>query len=531
MNGIAAARPHYITLPEGQVRLWQVGAGPDLVIIAGLTLGAGVVASKLGERLTGWRITVLEPPGIGGSSGLSVQSMDAIASALAGAINALGYKRYALASYELESAVLPALLIKVSDKPARTITIGLERAMAWADRNLQPPPLDPRQDGTHLIALWNYLRDCHLLKAGDGTQPATDGEPIPTVAELEETFVASAVSPLDYASAWNVCLQGIGQVRSLSNLSHIRLSDDLPSALSDVDLGSAEAPLPPAKPLSNGRIWHEYRDTARGRVHLRRASGTGQPMLVLPTGGGSSAQFAPVIAGLARDRQVFALDYFGNGLSDKLNRDVTIEMLADDAAAVIEALGFDQVDVWGSHTGSLVGLELAVKYPHLVRRIVLEGPVFISRDFQTDLLDNYFPAIRADKWGMHLPLLWNWRRDMFLYWPWYRVERSTARQLGLPRAEELHLYAVGILESGPTYDKAYRSAFTYDTASRLPHLRCPALICAGPNDMLVNGLEEARRFNLPNVEISLTPTTVWWPDPPRDAAEETLAFYDAFFNR
>ena len=81
----------------------------------------------------------------------------------------------------------------------------------------------------------------------------------------------------------------------------------------------------------------------------------------------------------------------------------------------------------------------------------------------------------------------------------------------MPRAEELHLYAVGILESGSTYDKAYRSAFTYDTASRLPHLRCPALICAGPNDMLVNGVEESRRFNLPNVETILTPTTVWWP--------------------
>ncbi|WP_457093087.1 alpha/beta fold hydrolase [Microvirga sp. P5_D2] len=531
MNGSAAARPHYITLPEGQVRLWQAGTGSDLVIVAGLTLGANVVASKLGSLLKGWRATALELPGIGGSSTSSAQNTDAIADALSCVIAALGFKNYALATYDLESGVLPALLAKLSDKPARTVTIGLDRAVSWANRRLQPPALEPRQDGTHLIALWNYLRDCHLLEPGDETQPATGGEPIPSVEELEDTSVAAAVAPQNYADAWSACLHGVTKAQGLEDISHIRLMEELPSALRGLDLGGSDTALPPTKPLSDNRLWHEYRDTARGRVHLRRAGGNGQPLLVLPTGGGSSAQFAPVITGLAQDRQVFALDYFGNGLSDKLTRDVTIEMLADDAAAVIEALGFEQVDVWGSHTGSLVGLELAVKYPHLVRRTVLEGPVFISPDFQTDLLDNYFPVIHADKWGMHLPLIWNWRRDMFLYWPWYRVERSTARQLGLPRAEELHLYAVGILESGSTYDKAYRSAFTYDTASRLPHLRCPALICAGPNDMLVNGVEESRRFNLPNVETILTPTTVWWPDPSKKEAAETLALYNEFFNR
>jgi hypothetical protein len=49
--------------------------------------------------------------------------------------------------------------------------------------------------------------------------------------------------------------------------------------------------------------------------------------------------------------------------------------------------------------------------------------------------------------------------------------------------------------------------------------------------MLVNGVEESRRFNLPNVETILTPTTVWWPDPQKKEAAETLALYNGFFNR
>jgi pimeloyl-ACP methyl ester carboxylesterase len=266
-------------------------------------------------------------------------------------------------------------------------------------------------------------------------------------------------------------------------------------------------------------------------MHLRRAGGEGRPLLVIPTGGGSAAQFAPVVTGLAKGRQVFAVDYLGNGLSDKPDRSVTVGDLAEDMAALISALGFAQVDVWGSHTGALVGLELAVRHPNLVGRAVLEGPVFISSDFQDDVLKYYFPRIQPDKWGLHLPFVWNWRRDMFLYWPWYRVEHAAARQLGLPSAEQLNHYAVGILESGSTYDLAYRSAFTYDTRARMPLLRRPALVCAGPNDMLVSGLKGTKEINVPGIEVRETPTTVWWPDPEPKAAAETMAIYEEFLSR
>jgi hypothetical protein len=116
---------------------------------------------------------------------------------------------------------------------------------------------------------------------------------------------------------------------------------------------------------------------------------------------------------------------------------------------------------------------------------------------------------------------------MFLFWPWYRVERAAARQLGLPSPHHLHDYTIGILESGPTYDGAYRAAF-YDTAARLPGLTRPALVTAGPNDMLFNALAETRALNLQNVEVRETPTTTWWPDPDPEAAAATLVIYDAF---
>jgi len=524
---MARAKPHYLTLENGQVRAWRCGEGPDLVAIGGLTLAAEALANRIAEANGKWRVTALELPGIGGSTPLQEASPEAVAATLAQAIELAGLKDFVLVAHQLAAAVLPHLARHFGER-ARCVSVGLDWAVQWQGSVAARLDVTPRQDGAHLTVLWHHLRDRQLLKPNDPHMPAKDGDAISPADELSRTFVAAATAPAAYAGLWSSFLTALPAVGDLK-ADHVSTIGDLSPLLDGIDLAPSAAELPKPHALPGRRIWHDAVQTSRGLVHLRRCGDSGPPLLVIPTGGGSSAQFEPVVTGLAEGRQVFSVDYFGNGLSEKLDRDVSIAMLAEDMAALIEAMGFERVDVWGSHTGALVGMELAVSRPEFVRKAVLEGPVFIDPDFQTDLLDNYFPRIVPDKWGMHLQLVWHWRRDMFMYWPWYRVDRAVARDLGVPSAEDLHLYAVGILESGPTYDQAYRSAFKYDTASRLPLLKRPALICAGPNDMLVNGVEESAKLNVPGVQTRLTPTTVWWPAPEPKAAAATLAVYDAYF--
>ena len=527
--------PHYVTTPRGQVRLWLSGSGPNLVAIAGLTTAASVLARRLAETCPGWRAIVVELPGVGGSSeaaadtGDNADTVDNAAAAVAGALTWLGKEPFVLVGFDLSCPVADRVRAALAASgPARTVFVSAQTAADWAKAGTDPGNLDPRQDGTHLQALWAFLRDRHLLKSANPGLPATEGEPLPDDRTLSETFVAAAVRPHRFASLWRAsasamrCTVGAGA-------TNVAYTADLPRALAglSVPAGSAVPPKTAAGP--EGAIWHDYVETRNGRMHLRRSGDKGRPLLVIPTGGGSSAQFAPVVTGLANGRQVFAVDYLGNGLSDKPAGKVSIETLADDMLALLDALGFDDVDVLGSHTGALVALELAVIAPERVGRLVMEGPVFISQDFQDDLLANYFPVIEPDKWGLHLPLVWNWRRDLFMFWPWYRVDRTAARELGVPTADELHKYAVGILESGSTYGGAYRSAFFYDTRARMPKLTRPGLVCAGPDDMLKDGLTDARRLGPDGlVTVSETPTTVWWPDPEPVAAAETLAMYDAF---
>lgn len=528
---MTALRPHYLTTPRGQIRTWQAGRGPNLVALAGLTRAASVTARMLAELCPDWRITVVELPGIGGSARVASAALEDVADAAASALDWLGAEPYLLVAFELAAPVAALLAQDRPNRPLATLVVGSEDAVAWARRGIRPDNCAPRSDGTHLTSLWSFIRDRHLLDPADPAQPALAGEPLPDLDTLSETFVAAVVRPEGFESLWSQCCEGILRM-PFEGIGRIARSTDLPEAIAAFRLPTAIAPLPETMPLPNRRLWHQYVDTERGRMHLRRAGSGGRPVLVIPTGGGSSAQFAPVVTGLAEDRQVVAVDYFGNGLSDKLQRRVTIEALAEDMLALLDALGLEETDVWGSHTGALVALEMALVRPERIGRIVMEGPVFISRDFRDDLLANYFPAIRPDKWGLHLPLVWNWRRDLFMFWPWYRVERSAARQLGLPPPQELHLYAVGILESGSTYDGAYRSAFAYDTRTRLPLLSRPAMICAGPDDMLKDGLPEAERL-APKDQVTVreTPTTVWWPDPDPEAAAETMATYREFLSQ
>ncbi|UOM35394.1 alpha/beta fold hydrolase [Acuticoccus sp. I52.16.1] len=512
----AGPRPHYVTLSGGQVRVWRVGEGPDLLLLSGLTLAAQDQAALLAAACPGWRVTAVELPGVGGSATHAAASLPALAEAVREFVHAAGLTEAIVVGAEHAAVVAHA-----AAAGRASFGLGLDRLAGWASTAAAMPDVTPRQDGTHLTALWSFVRDRHILHPDDPRQPAAAGDPLPDAAVLDRAITAAAVAPERFAALWETLSRAPAPPLRAATVGD--LAAQLPAG------ATGAAPLPQTAPTDG--IFHRYVETARGRLHLRCAGAAGRPTLVIPTGGGSSAQFAPVIAGLAAaGRQAFAVDYFGNGLSDDPAGPVTTETLAADMAALLDALGHDVVDVWGSHTGSLVALELAVSAPERVRRLVMEGPVFISADFQDDLLAHYFPDFTPDPWGRHLSLVWNWRRDAFFFWPWYRRTREAVRAIGLPSAEDLHLYAVGIMESGTTYDAAYRTAFRYATGERMPRLTRPALVCAGPNDMLIEGLAATRALAVPGVTVKTTPTTVWWPDPEPQAAAETMALYVEFLD-
>jgi hypothetical protein len=168
--------PHYVTTAHGQLRLWRIGQGPDMVVLAGLVLAASETARRLAAILPDWRITVLELPGIGGSAACRGGSLDEVADAVASAIAACDFGPYVLTACDLAVAVAARLPKCLASLPNTIMAIGPAQTLAWAKRRLAPPPLTPRQDGTQLTALWSFIRDCHLLEPTDATQPAQHGD-------------------------------------------------------------------------------------------------------------------------------------------------------------------------------------------------------------------------------------------------------------------------------------------------------------------------------------------------------------------
>jgi pimeloyl-ACP methyl ester carboxylesterase len=509
----ARATPHYVTTAAGQLRVWSVGDGPPVVVLPGLVRAAAVVAARLAAAAPDLAFRVIEPPGIGGSAEVACDSVEAIVHAVRSAIATLSLEKAPVLAFDLAAPIATAL-------GGPCALVNLAEARAWACRPLRPPALEPRPDGTHLTALFAHLRDAQILDPETGRQAARLGDPLPLPAELDAMLVTAAIRPQAYATLWSSCCAAAKTIDAPAV--------DLDAALAflrGTARGTAKK-IPRATPTS--AIWRDYVDTPRGRVHLRLSGPDRLPLIALHSAPGSAAPLRSLLAGLGGGRRIIAPDFIGNGDSDKPDVPVDIAALARDALAVADALGLAHFDLWGTHTGALIALEAAILAPDRVGRVILEAPPLLSPAFTADLLANYFPELRPDKWGLYLQLAWNMRRDMFLFWPWYRAERSAARPLAVPDADFLHDWTVGLLTSGATYHRSYRAAFEYDTRARLPLLKTPALICAGPSDMLADGLTAARDLIPDKAIVTPTPATVWYPGQGEATVRQTLATYVRF---
>ena len=108
--------------------------------------------------------------------------------------------------------------------------------------------------------------------------------------------------------------------------------------------------------------------------------GRGVP-LVLIHGGGSTIQtsFRRVLHSFAKERQVIAVELQGHGRTTDINRPETFEQDADDVAALLKYLEIENADFFGFSNGGNTTMQIAIRYPNLVRKIIL-GSAFFKRD-------------------------------------------------------------------------------------------------------------------------------------------------------
>jgi pimeloyl-ACP methyl ester carboxylesterase len=136
----------------------------------------------------------------------------------------------------------------------------------------------------------------------------------------------------------------------------------------------------PSAPNKHGYI------AANGLNYYYEIHGSGEPLLMLHGGLGSTELFEPGLAELAGERQIIAVDLHGHGRTQLGDREISLIDQGNDMAEIVRQLGFPRVDVIGYSLGGGVALRLAVQHPDAVRRLVLVSAVFSTDGFYPEML-------------------------------------------------------------------------------------------------------------------------------------------------
>src|SRR5215211_5935010 len=123
--------------------------------------------------------------------------------------------------------------------------------------------------------------------------------------------------------------------------------------------------------------------------------GSGPPLLLLHGAYMTADAFGPLLPGLAESRRVIAMEQQGHGRTADADRPITYEQMADDTAALARHLEIERADVVGYSMGGGIALQMAIRHPSLVRRLVVASAGYTSDSMHAEALA-MFPSITPE---------------------------------------------------------------------------------------------------------------------------------------
>ena len=135
--------------------------------------------------------------------------------------------------------------------------------------------------------------------------------------------------------------------------------------------GAAQAPTGQRVKVNGMQMYYEV-------------SGKGEPLVVLHGAYMNIPAMGAIIPELAKTHRVYAIELQGHGRTTDIDRPITYQNLADDAAAFMDAVGLKKADVFGYSMGAAAGLQLAIRHPAKVNRLVVASAGYDARGFQPE---------------------------------------------------------------------------------------------------------------------------------------------------
>jgi pimeloyl-ACP methyl ester carboxylesterase len=116
-------------------------------------------------------------------------------------------------------------------------------------------------------------------------------------------------------------------------------------------------------PVNGLQLYHEAHGDLGGSETV--------PLLLIPGAFMATDSMKQWVAAFVAKRPVIVFDQQGHGRTADTPRTMTYEQFGDDAAALLHALEVERADVMGYSQGGGVALQLALRHPQLVSKLVV----------------------------------------------------------------------------------------------------------------------------------------------------------------
>ncbi len=213
--------------------------------------------------------------------------------------------------------------------------------------------------------------------------------------------------------------------------------------------------------------------SAGGITILYEVRGEGEPLLLISGTSGDHVAWNPQVVDFRHEYRCITFDPRGIGGTDKGSVfPYTPRIMAEDAVALLEALGIRKAHVAGASLGSAIAQEMAVGHPDLVHTLSLHSTW--DRTASHPHLRRQFELrrrlVEVGDWPLVVA-----NNSLSLYTPQYINEHEDE----VMERERLRLKSPPPLDSVVQH---YWADFLHDAAERLPFISCPTLVTVGEQD-------------------------------------------------
>lgn len=227
------------------------------------------------------------------------------------------------------------------------------------------------------------------------------------------------------------------------------------------------------------------------RLHYEVVGRRGaEPVLLVQGLGADSHGWVLQRFALAARYRVVLMDNRGAGRSDKPPGPYDLEVMAEDAVAVLDAAGIRSAHVVGASMGGVIAQILGVRHPERVRSLVLACTACRHLDWRRELLEEW--AAVARERGMRALAGRNLRwlvgpRSVRRFWPAFGLMAPLALSMP-PAAFVAQVRAILAMDDGLRFE--------------LEHIAVPTLVIVGSQDVLTpRGDSEELASLVPGAEL------------------------------